>query len=61
MERPRPADQKYVVTDEIKEDLIRSGSTAPAKRFEAGGQLQMGLESGFCESPKWDLWDLWDL
>jgi len=49
-----------VVTVEIKEDMVRSARTAPAKRFEAGGRRQMGLESGFCESPKWDLWDLLD-
>jgi hypothetical protein len=49
-----------VVKDEIIEDMIRSGPTTPAKRFEVGGQWQVGLELGFCESPKWDLWDLWD-
>jgi len=54
VERPRPADQKYVFTDEIKEDMIRRGPTTPAKRFEVGGQWQVGLESGFCESPTWD-------
>ena len=36
--------------DENKEDMVRSGPAAPAKRFGVGGRWLMGLESGFCES-----------
>jgi hypothetical protein len=43
-------DQKYVVTDENKEDMVCGGPTAPAERFDVGGRRQVGLESGFSES-----------
>jgi len=39
-----------VVMEENKEDMVRSGPAAPAKRFGVGGRWLMGLESGFCES-----------